>query len=330
MPKNKNAMLRFRIIDGCLTNPLKSYPKLQYIKEKIEEQLMTKISESMINKDLSEMKKTYGAPIKYNKYHEGYCYTQPGFTIKEFPLTTEEISALDFSTALLHQLSGSKLFDQFENAINKVIEGYRISKIIGKSERQLIQVEEPVKTAGSQWLEPILKAIVEKKSVLLTYHKYGGAPTTHLFSPYILKEYRNRWYVAGYSARSERTLVLALDRMLELSASKEPYVNQPDFNPDEFFKYSFGITQIHDEHPEIIVLSFTPFQAPYIIGQPLHHSQKIVLENEKEIQISMNVYITQELIMSILSYGENVTVISPAHFRENIKERVKQMWQRYS
>jgi hypothetical protein len=57
MPKNKNAMLRFRIIDGCLTNPLKSYPKLQYIKEKIEEQLMTKISESMINKDLSEMKK---------------------------------------------------------------------------------------------------------------------------------------------------------------------------------------------------------------------------------------------------------------------------------
>jgi predicted DNA-binding transcriptional regulator YafY len=77
-------------------------------------------------------------------------------------------------------------------------------------------------------------------------------------------------------------------------------------------------------------LSFTPFQAPYIIGQPLHHSQKTVVENEEEIQISLNVYITQELIMSVLSYGENVTVISPAHFRENIKERVKQMWQRYA
>ncbi len=330
MPKNKNAMLRFRIIDGCLTNKLKPYPKLQFIKEKIEEQLMTEISESMINKDMSEMKKVYNAPIKYDKYNEGYCYTQQGFTIKEFPLTTEEISALDFSTALLHQLSGSKIFDQFENAINKVIEGYRISKIIGKSERQLIQVEEPVKSGGSQWLEPLLNAIVQKQSVLLTYTKYGEQiPKDHHFSPCILKEYRNRWYVTGYSKRSEMMLILALDRVTNLAASNEKYVHQPNFNPDEFFKYSFGITQVHDAMPETIVLSFTPFQAQYVIGQPLHHSQKILLESSEEVQVSLNVYITHELIMTILSYGESVKVVSPVNLREAIKDRIIKMAAQY-
>ncbi|MEI7474807.1 MAG: WYL domain-containing protein [bacterium] len=329
MPSNKNAVLRYRIIDGCLTNPYHKYPSLDYIQKKIEEQLNNAISVSMIHKDFKSMKEIYSAPIKFNKIREGYHYTEDGFSIKEFPLTTEEISALDFSTALLQNLKGTKLFIQFENAINKLTEGYRISKVLGKSERQVIQIEEPTKTLGNQWLEPLLEAIIQKKALAITYARYGGEPKEHIVSTCLLKEYHNRWYLVGYSARVKDLLVMALDRIKAVDPSKSPYQADINFISEDFFKYSFGITQIHGAKPEKILLSFTPHQAQYILSQPLHQSQKLILENSKEVQIELEVYITQELIMSILGYGAGVKVLKPVHFKKQIKELIQQMLVNY-
>ena len=283
----------------------------------------------MFNKDIQQMKRTYGAPIKYDRIYGGYYYTEPDFSIKEFPLTHDEIEALDFSTALFQQLKGTKMFQQFENAINKVIEGYRISKIIGKSENQILQIEEPLKTGGSEWLEIILKSIVEKNCLKITYQGFGREEKEHEFSAYLLKEYRNRWYAVGFSNRAKNIIVLALDRIRNITVSKSKYVPGDKFIPAEFFSYSLGITQIHEAKPHKVILSFSPEQAEYVISQPLHHSQKIISKNNKEVHLELNVYITQELKMLILSFGENVTVLSPAILKNEIKNVIKRMNQLY-
>jgi len=329
MPVNKSALLRYRVIDACLTNSLRTYPSLEFIIDKIEEQLGTTLSDSMFNKDIQQMKRVYGAPIKYDRSHSGYYYTEPGFSIKEFPLTHDEIEALDFSTALFQLLKGTKMFHQFENAINKVIEGYRISKVIGKSENQILQVEEPLKTEGNQWLEIILKSITEKSCLKINYKGFGREEREHEFSAYLLKEYRNRWYAVGFSNRAKNIVVLALDRIRNIEVSKSKYVPGENFIPAEFFKYSLGITQVHEAKPQKIILSLLPAQAEYIISQPLHHSQKIIVRNSKEARIELHVYITSELKMLILSFGENVTVLSPPVLKNEIKDAIKKMQELY-
>jgi predicted DNA-binding transcriptional regulator YafY len=326
MPVNKNALLRYRIIDGCLTNPYNRYPTASFILEKIATQLETEISESMFNKDIQQMKRIYKAPIKYDRYHKGYCYTEKNFTIKEFPLTHAEIEALDYSTALLQQLKGTKMFQQFENAINKMIEGYRISKIIGKSENQILQVEEPVRTGGAEWLETLLHAIVNRTLLKIEYQGYGREPGTHEVSPYLLKEYRNRWYLIGHSTRRDNILVFALDRINSIETTKERYRADQSFSPAEFFKYSFGITQVHDAKPEKVVLAFNANEAAYIISQPLHHSQKpLSEEGVHPYVIELNVYITAELKMAILSFGKEVEVREPLSLRKELAACVKEM-----
>lgn len=325
MPINKNASLRYRIIDSSLTNHLRKYPTMPDILEKIEDQTGISISESMFSKDIQAMKQNYNAPIKYNRYKGGYCYTEASFSLKEFPLTHDEIEALDFSTALLGQLKGSKLFQHYENAINKVIEGYRISKITGVAESQFLQTEEPVNHSDGQWLESILKAIIEKQALSIVYQSFGGEAKSHELSAYLLKEYHNRWYVIGYSDRMKNILVLALDRIQSINKSTFKFKKSNTFNSSEYFKYSLGITQVHDIEPEEVILSFNPFQGQYILTQPLHHSQEVVLENEKEIRIKLTIYLTQELTMTVLSYGAGVKVIKPAKFRKTIKDCVKDL-----
>jgi predicted DNA-binding transcriptional regulator YafY len=318
MPANKSALLRYRIIDSCLTNTRRRYPTLQDLKEKIEEQLMDNISESMLNKDFQAMKRIYNAPIKFSRTNGGYYYEEDGFSIKEFPLTHDEIDALDISTAFLQKLKGTRLFEQFENAINKVIEGYRISKMLGKSEKHILQVEQPAANNGSEWLESILKAIVNKQNLLVEYRPFNKEKKLHNFSAYLLKEYRNRWYAVGHSSVAKTILVLALDRLLSIKLSADTYVNSNEFDPDEFFKYSFGITQVHALKPERIILAFSTLQALYILSQPLHHSQKVLQQNDDEVQIELYVYVTEELKMMIRGYGRQVKVVEPKSLAEVI------------
>ena len=329
MPANKSALLRYRIIDSCLTNTLRKYPSMDFIFDKIEEQLDTTLSNSMFTKDIENMRNIYSAPIKYIREHKGYCYTEPDFSISSFPLSHDEIEALDFSTALLQQLKHTKLFHHFESAINKVIEGYRISKILGKSETQFLQVEEPVKTEGSQWLEPLLQSITNKKCLEVVYHGYGKDEKVHIFSAYLLKEYRNRWYTAGYSTSAKNILILALDRIKNIQNCKEKYLVNDSFSPADFFKYSFGITQVHDAKEEQIDLLFTPYQAAYILSQPLHHSQQTIANNINGLHIRLTVYITMELIMCILSYAAQVKVLGPQALVKQISDEVNEMQELY-
>jgi predicted DNA-binding transcriptional regulator YafY len=329
MPVNKNALLRYRIIDSCLTNRMRKFPSMQYIIDKIEDQLGAPISESMFSKDISQMKKIYNAPIQFNRLNQGYHYTQAEFSIKEFPLTHEEIEALDYSTALLQQLKGTKIFHHFESAINKVIEGYRISAILGKSENQILQVEEPARAADNDSLEVILKAIVEKKCLKIRYQPFNRDEKIHEFSPYLLKEYRNRWYVTGYSQESKNILVLALDRITKITLSKSNFKEPGAFTSKDFFNYSLGITQVHNAVPEKIVLAFSASQAPYILSQPLHHSQKTLKTTEGKVEIELELYITPELKMAILSYGDGVKVLQPASLQKeiiNIIEKMRNMY----
>lgn len=325
MPKIKSAGVRYRIIDGCLTNTMHPYPTLEYLQEKIEQQLDTSISISMLNKDLAAMKQLYNAPIVYDKARGGYAYSDPDFSIAEFPLTVEEREALDISTALLQQIRGTKIFQQFENAINKVIEGYRISKIAGIEQRQFLQVEEPVRSPNNPFLEQLLQSIIHQRPLAITYQGYGREAKLHQFSAHLLKEYRNCWYVVGYSDRGKNLLVFALDRIKDIAASDAKYIKVEGFDPADFFKYSFGITQIHDAEAERVVLRFTAYQAPFVLNQPLHHSQKMLNQTDEFVELEYHVYLTTELVMTILSYGKQVKVVSPKKLANTIQATAQEM-----
>jgi predicted DNA-binding transcriptional regulator YafY len=329
MPVNKNALLRYYAIDACLNNSMRTYPNLEQIRQRVMQQLDGDISVSMINKDLAQMRDIYAAPIKYDKIKKGYCYATTGYSIKRLPLSEEEITALDYSTALLQQLKGSRIFDQFETAINRLIEGYRVSKLIGKSEKQLIQVEEPVTTGGNEWLEMILQAIVSQTALEVSYAKFGAPVKQHLLSPYLIKEYRNRWYVVGFSDAPRKVLILALDRINHLKKSKSSYFSDPNFQAADYFRYSFGITHTAAATPEKIVVTFNKEQAPYILAQPLHQSQVVLSENSKGVTIQLTVYVTAELIMSLLGYGAGVEVKEPLALRKTMQEKIAAMQKVY-
>ena len=324
MPLNKSAYIRYRVIDQCLTNSMHSYPSKEYILKKVEE-VVGDVSISSVEKDFGKMKELFNAPIQYNRVHNGYHYTEENFSIKEFPLTEEEIEALDFSTAVLQVLKQTPIFQRFEGAIEKVISGYRAGKLLGKQDDEIIQVEAPVSESGSQYIQPLYQSILHLQPVSILYKSFVTEAKEHLFCPYLLKEYRNRWYVVGNSSLKENIIVLALDRIQAIKLVKAKWVGADSFRPNDYFKYSFGITQVSGSNPETVELALTPLQSKYVLSQPLHPSQKIISESENEVCISLEVYLTQELIMTILGLGSGVKVLKPDGLVRQIKDEIGKM-----
>jgi predicted DNA-binding transcriptional regulator YafY len=69
-------------------------------------------------------------------------------------------------------------------------------------------------------------------------------------------------------------------------------------------------------------LQFSPEVAPYVITKPLHPTQKH--KNDLTgLQVTIKVIPNFELEKLILSFGEQVKVVSPQGFKERIAQRLK-------
>lgn len=94
MPINKYALMRYRIIDRCLTNSARPFPSREDLRAACEEQLYGLgsgiISLSTIDKDIASMKNEgdlgYYAPIAYDRARKGYYYADENYTISEMSL----------------------------------------------------------------------------------------------------------------------------------------------------------------------------------------------------------------------------------------------------
>ena len=330
MPHIKNALIRYRIIDKCISNKYKPFPSKQDLREACEESLFgsvdgAHICDSTIEKDVFAMRMDHDAPIKYNKREKGYFYEDPDFSINDIPLTEDDLEAISFAAKTLMQFRDVAMFRQFGSAIDKIVDRIAVSQEDGVE--QFIQFESTVSEGGNEHLSPLMVAIKQKLWVNFDYASFvSGKLKPRKVIPLLLKQYRNRWYLISYDGDKEDYITYALDRIEDLSVSKEIADNPIDFNPDNYFKHAIGITS-GNTLPERIHLNVSKVAAKYIDSLPLHSSQKVVEMNDDGCIFSLEVNISEELIREILSYGGEIKVLQPASLRTEIHKRAKKMLQ---
>jgi predicted DNA-binding transcriptional regulator YafY len=113
-----------------------------------------------------------------------------------------------------------------------------------------------------------------------------------------------------------------------LELSEEKVVKPYHFNPKDFFRYSIGIST-SESAPEIVEFTASDIASKYLETQPLHHSQKAIKTSEKGTIFQLEVFISEELIRSILSFGGEITVHKPKSLEETITGRLEEMVRNY-
>ncbi len=67
----------------------------------------------------------------------------------------------------------------------------------------------------------------------------------------------------------------------------------------------------------------------YVLTKPLHGTQRIDKTEESGLTIKIEVIPNPELYQLILSFGEDLEVLSPPEVRERVKEKILKMKKLY-
>ena len=316
MPINKNAYLRYRLIDQCLRNRYKYFNR-EALAERVSENIGFIISVNTIDKDLNAMRNELKAPIKFDKFNSRYYYCEP-FTLDSIELDEEEKNALNVSISILNILKTTRYAESFKSVIDRLTAE---SKEYEKDD--IIEFEQSDTTPGIDMFDRLYEAILNKETLIITYSAYGKEPKDHLISPYLIKEYRNRFYLVArkHDDLNDEALIYCygMDRIKNIAKSDKLFKRTKEFNAKNYFKHSFGITRKIDEEPIDLVLKFNAINIPYVLSKPLHSSQKIINQTKNSLTISIKVYESHELNMAILGYGAGVEVIAPKSYINYIK-----------
>jgi len=329
MPVIKNALTRYRVIDKHLRNEYNPFPSKADLRAACEEELFGttvggNICDSTVEKDLFAMRMEHDAPIKYSKQERGYYYEDKDYSIDEVPLTEQDVEAIKIAANLLSQFKNTELFNQFEFAIDKIIDRVNISPNVQDTAiEEYVQFETVERVGGSEFLEPLLTAIKNKNKVQFEHKGFSSDTTkTRRIHPYLLKEYRNRWYLIGKSELKDKVITFGLDRVANLVILSDTYKKDSSFSPDRFFKYSIGITSGYG-NPSKIILETNDLLSKYILSQPLHESQEYLGEKNNIHSFSYFLLPTYELKMQILGFGKDIKVIEPKELKDEIYQIAK-------
>lgn len=329
MPTNRHALIRYQTIDRCLQQHYKKWTAKSLAEacaealkghyEKVEPP-----SRSTISRDLRFMRSAppagFDAPIAWDDQRCTYYYSEPGFSISNTPLSEDALKALGQA---LHILRQTQYFRQMEGLEPLTAGLAQMVKLKRREARPILAFSQPLETPAYRWLDFLYRATEQEWCLQLDYEPFQEPAFTAIISPYLLKEYNNRWFLIAYDHRLHLLRNHALDRIQNAEHYLlEAYYHAPQFNPHAYFNDIIGVTLPEGGRIEEILFRSSPLQARYIHTKPLHSSQQLVEETPDYLAFSLRLIPNYELESLLLSFGEHLQVLQPQWLAQRLKERL--------
>ena len=334
MSVNKNALIRYQVLDRCFRNPGRMY-FIDDLLEECNKALMDfdpkseGIQKRQLFDDIRFMESEQGWSVPLERARYGrkvyYRYEDLSFSISNQPLNASEAEQIRSAIQIFSRFSGTPQFE-WVNELMPMLET-KLGLIERKNE--IISFEENIDLKGHHYITSLFNAIVNERVLFVKYKDFRSPhPYEITFHPHYLKQYNNRWFIFGLN---EDNLIpkwnLALDRIEGFTETTRKYISS-DTDWDEYFYDIVGVTRPENGELQEIILNFSPDVAPYVITKPLHPSQKH-RDGFYGLEVRIKVVPNFELERLILSFGEQVRVISPQIFKDRISQRIISAKQNY-
>lgn len=320
MPANKNALIRYKTIDRCLSNHYRRWTLDDLVDAccmalNEMEGLSKGVSVRTVQGDIQMMRSDklgYNAPIEVYD-HKYYRYSDPDYTITGMPLSRNDVDVLQEAVDMLQQLQDFDQFGEMADVINRLQDKLSVTR---QERSPIVHYDSVPDLRGLKLLSPLYEHIAHHRVLNVIYQSFNQRdPVSYVLHPYLLKEFRNRWFLFGCTEGDMRLFNLALDRIVGVTPVKDIAFRQnPDFDPEHFFDDLIGVSKrLKSSQPRRIKFWASRAQCDYIKTKPMHPSQKLISENPDDGSciFQIEVVINYEMYSVFMSYGAGVRILSP-------------------
>ncbi len=231
MAINKNAVLRYNVIDKCLSNFSRTYTFMELL-EAVNEALREDdphskgIKTRQLRDDIKFMRSEvgYSAPIEsYNSVKPPYYrYEDKNFSINKQPLNSSEAQRLKVQFLCCIRFEGSPELEWLSEISPLLNDKFGLKE----NTQTVISYESNIDYEGYKYINPIFNGISQKRVLKIRYKPFNKDAFILNFHPYYLKQYKNRWFVFGYNQEKKlNNWNLALDRIESIEESSITYLD---------------------------------------------------------------------------------------------------------
>lgn len=329
MATNKHAQIRYQALNKCFSNFHRRY----FIEDLINEcsnaiyefdGIVDGVKRRQIYDDIRYMESEAGWSIPLVRHKEGrrvyYRYEDKEFSINNQPITETEANQLRDTVTLLSRFHGLPQFEWIDEVSVRLESHFDLIPI----ENKYVSFESNPYLHGLQFFNVLFRAIQNKRVIKVMYQGFRQEqPEQMEVHPYFLKQYNSRWFLLGWNTEYENITNLAIDRIKSLKETQEDYIEK-DFDFDEFFDDVLGVT-IHDTPIEEIVIRIDNSLWPYVESKPIHGSQAILKKEDDYTLIRLKLKINYELVSTLLSYGDELSVVAPESLIKLLRDKIEKM-----
>lgn len=328
MPVDKQVLLRYQVLNKCFRNRYREYTIDDLVDEcnkALRRADKPDVSKRTIQNDINMLEADYG--IRLNEdLRQGrkrlYRYIDTDYTLPLYRMNDVERNKIEDAIYVLRQFEGEPLYDWVRTILMQIEGG-----LFDGESSPVVFFQSNLDLKGLEHFSKLLQAILTKRVLKLRYTPYGKNQITVTVHPYYLKEYNDRWYLIAQAKGYESYAHYALDRIDDFEEVAIPF-KEPDIEFDEYFDDVIGVT-VPEEEANDVVLRISKPRFEYIRTKPLHLSQRIVEENDLFAVVTINVKVNKELEALLLSFGNDMEVLSPESFRARIAKKIHLMNQKY-
>ena len=182
---------------------------------------------------------------------------------------------------------------------------------------------------GTQYLSLIVDAIRHRTQLQLTYHSFNRQEQYELtLSPYCLKVFKQRWYVAGCpSTHPNETRIYALDRVQMMRPTNQTFTYPKKFDAKTFFAPYYGV--FRNATPTKVIIEANPQSAQFLRLLPLHDSQKELRQFHGNTFFEYYIAPTLDFIQELRTHGTDIRVREPEELVAIFRNEAQKAYEMY-
>ena len=252
----------------------------------------------------------YNAPIEVYD-HKYYRYADRDYSIFNMPMSDGDVELLQEAVDMLRQLEDFDQFNEMSDVVSRLQEKLSITH---QGNKPIVHFDNVPHLKGLKLLSPLYRHIAKRHTLRIMYQSFAARqPQEYILFPYLLKEFRNRWFLFGSRAKDMVLFNFPLDRIVSFEpVSDLVYRDNPLFDTEHFFDDVIGVSKNINNKPTTMTFWASREQSKYIKTKPLHPSQRVLEHNDDgSCVFEIEVVINMELYSVLMSYGPGLRVLSP-------------------
>lgn len=175
--------------------------------------------------------------------------------------------------------------------------------------------------AGSaELLSELRRSLLFQYRMKIAYSRSGKEASQYEIDPYTLVLAKGGLYLLAYAHNRGAVRLFAVERITDLSVTRQRFELRDDFTPESCFSDAFGLVT---DQPMQLKVRFDSELAHMVKDRIWRPGQTMQLEPDGSVLLSFEAAGSLEIMAWILSYGSHAELLEPPELRKELRRQIK-------